>query len=105
MSFEKWISRQEEAELPEFKSHDEARAYFKEKYGDAFQLSDSDVIDGRKIYFYMYIVDWDRFNKMQEYMRKQNSRLLNAADPETNGFIDSYQSVQIWEDGEIHIVH
>jgi hypothetical protein len=30
---EKWISRKEEHELPEFKNHDEARGYFKEKYG------------------------------------------------------------------------
>lgn len=57
MPLKLWISCEEEAEIPNFKSHEEARKYFKEKYGDAFQISESCEVDGEQVYFYMYIVD------------------------------------------------
>ena len=38
---EKKISREEENEMPSFASHDEARAYFKERFGDDFQMTPS----------------------------------------------------------------
>ncbi|TKI73673.1 hypothetical protein FC701_36825, partial [Bacillus mycoides] len=50
MPLKLWISREEEVEIPNFKSHEEARTYFKEKYGDAFQISESFKIDGEQVY-------------------------------------------------------
>lgn len=50
MPLKLWISREEEAEIPDFKSHEEARKYFKERYGDAFQLSEPFKIDGEQVY-------------------------------------------------------
>lgn len=105
MPFKLRISREKEAEIPDFKGHEEARKYFKEKYGDAFQLSESLEVDGEKVYFYMYIVDKEKFNEMQDYMRKQSTRLINAGNPETKGFMESYQSIQIFEDGRVNITH
>ena len=67
-----FITREEEHNLPDFTSHDEARAYFKQRYGDKFQLEDSVEINGRKLYFYQLCYT---------------------------------QSIQIFEDGEIHIVY
>lgn len=98
MSIKKWISRQEENELPNFGSHDEARKYFKEKYGDMFQLLRSEMIDGEKIYFYNYIVDYDAFRKGNEELRDKGF----IAGME---FAESAQPIEIWEDGRIHIIH
>ncbi len=105
MSLKLWISREEAAEIPNFKSHEEARKYFKERYGDAFQLSEPFKIDGEQVYSYMYIVDKEKFNEMQDYMDKHNTRLINAGDPETEGFMESYQSILIFEDGRLSITH
>lgn len=66
------ISREEEHALPDFKSHEEARTYFKKKYGNNFKLEDSITVGDRKLYFYKLF---------------------------------SVQDIQIFEDGEIHIVH
>lgn len=66
------ISREEEHDLTDFKSHEEARAYFKKKYGDKFKLEDDIVVGDRKLYFYK---------------------------------LDGEQDIQIFDDGEIHIVH
>jgi hypothetical protein len=96
--FEKWISREEEQEIPEFESHEEARKYFKEKYGDNFQLSDSEMIDDRKCYFYYLIVDKEGYEEGMASMKK---------DGFVSGmrFMKSQQPIQIFEDGIIHIVH
>ncbi|TKI83289.1 hypothetical protein, partial [Bacillus mycoides] len=93
MPMKLWISREEEAEIPNFTSLEEARKYFKEKYEDAFQLSESFKIDGEQVYSYMYIVDRKKFNEMQDYMEKHNTRLIDAGNPETKGFMESYQSI------------
>jgi hypothetical protein len=98
MGMEKWISRKEEYELPEFKSHDEARAYFKEKYGDNFQMMDSDYIDGKKIYFYKLIVNKKEWEKGIKEMQ-ENGYTSGM------GFAMAAQPIEIWEDGGIHIIH
>ncbi|MEC3195663.1 hypothetical protein P9Z84_23635 [Bacillus cereus] len=105
MPLKLWISGEEEAEIPNFKSHEEARNYFKEKYGDAFQLSEPFRIDGEQVYSYMYIVDKKKFNEMQNYMEKHNTRLIDAGNPETEGFMEFYQSILIFEDGRLSITH
>lgn len=94
----KKITRQEEAELPEFKSHTEARAWFKEKYGDDFMLTGVEPIGDQKCYFYNLVLDRKEFNRFME--EAQQTIIVSAA-----SFIDSYQPVQIMEDGSIHIVH
>ncbi|WP_103652723.1 hypothetical protein [Bacillus thuringiensis] len=105
MPLKLWISREEEAGIPDFKSYEEAREYFKEKYGDAFQLSESLEVDGEQVYLYMHIVDKEKFNEMQEYRSKHNTRFINAGNPETKGFMESYQSIQVFEDGRVNITH
>lgn len=67
-----FITREDEHNLPDFTSHDQARAYFKKRYGDKFQLEYSIELKGRKLYFYQLCCT---------------------------------QSIQIFEDGEIHIVY
>lgn len=93
------ISREEEYALPKFKSHQEAREYFKEKYGDDFQMTDSNVIGGEKIYFYKLILNKEAFKEMHRQMKE------NGYASCTKEMMFSSQDIQIWENGGIHIVH
>ena len=93
------ISRQDEAKLPAFDSHENAREYFKDKYGDNFVMADSKIIGNDKIYFYHLILDsqryYDGFNKLRE-----DSIIVDSLD-----FMNSYQTVELFEDGRIHVIH
>lgn len=93
------ISREEEYALPQFKSHAEARAYFKEKYGSDFQMTDSAEIDGEKIYFYKLILDRKAFGELNRQLEEKG-----YATP-TKEMMFSSQDIQIFESGHIHIVH
>lgn len=90
----KWISRQEEAELPSFNNHQEAKDYFKDKYKERFVFTG--VEDD--IYFYSIIHDQAAYDKGQEEMRSGGF---------TTGmeFMASHQPVEISRDGSIHIIH
>ncbi|MDR5046795.1 hypothetical protein FNE59_14700 [Bacillus thuringiensis] len=105
MPFKLWISREEEVEIPGFTSREEARKYFKEKYEEAFQLSESFKMDGEQVYSYMYIVDREKFNEIQEYMETHNTCFINSEDPKIKGFMESYQSILIFEDRRLSITH
>lgn len=93
------ISRKEEAELPSFKNHDEARRFFKERYGDSFQMYDSDDSHEPKIYFYRLIL-----NK-EAYIEMNNELIENGFCVMTEEKAYCTQDIQIFEDGRIHIVH
>lgn len=67
------ITRKEEHELPEFNSHEVARTYFVNHFGDKFVFESSEMIGDQRIYFYV----------------------LGTSE----------QSIQISEDGTIHIVY
>lgn len=92
------ISRQAEAELPDFPSHDEARKYFKNKYGQRFVMMSSEIIDGQKIYFYSLLLDPESFHDGQKKLAK--GEMVDGLT-----LINSYQPVEIFEDGRIHIIH
>lgn len=93
------ISREEEHQLPDFKSHSEARKYFKDKYGDNFQLMDSDSSSGEKIYFYKLILNKKAYMDMQKEMNSKGYATMSEER------MLSSQDIQIFEDGKIHIVH
>lgn len=93
------ISREEESKMPEFKSHTEARKYFKDRYGDDFQLMDSDDCSGEKIYFYKLILNKKLYMDMMEEI---NSKGFCSMSKER---MFSSQDIQISENGNIHIVH
>ena len=92
-----WISRQEEAELPTFKSHEEASHYFEEKYGEKFVFEESSDIGDGICFFYRLITDEEAYIK--------GASELNANGYVGMEFMNSYQPIQIMEDGSIHIVH
>jgi hypothetical protein len=93
----KWISREEEAELPRFESHEEAKKYFKNKYPYRFHIDTSLEADGQKIYIYRLITKPEEYQKgIKEY---EKHGFL------TKEFMYSYQTIEIGEDGSIHILH
>ena len=93
------ISREEEAALPTFKSHDEARAYFKEAYGQDFMMIDSDDFNGGKTYFYKLILNRKAYEEAMEFM-KRGERM-----PMTEEYVFATQDISIDENGHVHIVH
>lgn len=99
MEILKAISREEEAAFPDFNSHDEARAFFKSKYGDRFQMTGADIIDGRKIYFYKLILDKDTYENGVAALNEKGFMPFDEV------FFFSSQDIEIWADGGIHILH
>lgn len=95
----KWITREEEAELPSFNSHTEAREFFKKKYGSRFQLNDSlELLEG-KIYIYNLIT-----NK-EKYMKSIGDMESGVGAEAIMEYHMSHQTIEIGEDGSIHILH
>jgi len=93
------ISRQDEAKLPQFDNHESARKYFKNKYGNDFMMMDSEVINGEKMYFYNLILDRKTFEDGQRKLLAAGS-INNALE-----FMNSHQRIEIFENGNIHIIH
>lgn len=88
------ISRAEEDELPVFNSHDEARAWFKNKYGDNFMMTGSFGEGEDKIYLYDLLLNRER------YMYFLKTRDFNNHDR-----LNYFQSLSISAKGDVHIVH
>lgn len=93
------ISREDEKEIPSFDNHDEALSWFKNKYGSSFQLRHSEKINGQTCYFYYLILNEAEFRKGQQLLRM--SEMLVT----TREYLGSHQSVEIFDDGTIYIVH
>lgn len=95
------ISRQEESTFPEFNSHHEAAAFFKERFGVDFVYESSEPIDGAQCHFYCIVTDHE------SYMRGR--KLLSKGQPVSGDlgmkFLMSHQPVQIMDNGRVHIVY
>lgn len=91
------ISREDEASIPEFTSHHEAIKYFKEKYGPDFRYEEYDS----ECHFFCLVLDHEAFRKGRNAMAKGEPLTGDAA----LSFIYSYQPIQIFENGNVHIVH
>ena len=96
------ITREDEAKLPHFNSHREARMFFVIKYGDAFQIEESFVVgegDGASIcYRYALILDKKAYEKGLRTLAQGS--MTNADE-----FLKSYQSIEIMFDGDVHVIH
>lgn len=92
------ISRKDEETIPQFHSHEEARKWFKEKYGNDFMLTDVEEIGEETCYFYVLILDRSEHEKGQLEL-KEKGYLVGTE------FLNSYQSIEIMESGFVHIVH
>lgn len=92
------ISREEEALIPQFNSHEEAKKWFEDRYGKDFILTHAEIIGEELCYFYYLVLDWEEYKKGQKELR-ENGYMAGLS------FLMSHQPVQIMESGSIHIVH
>ena len=92
------ISRKAEAEIPVFASHELARGYFKSKYGNQFIMMSYEEVDEQTVYFYALLLNPNAFYDGQKQL---------AIGEGFSGieYLNSYQSIEIFEDGRIHIIH
>ena len=112
------ISREAAAALPRFRSHREARLWFKLKYGDAFEIDDSFAVGegsaATVCYRYSLILDREVYERgLLLLMRGEldggsggprtalgECRGIGAGD-----FLESYQTIEVMLDGSIHVIH
>ena len=92
------ITREEEARIPAFQSHQEAREWFERKYKDAFILIGSEAAGSQKCFFYDLILNRKEYEEGQRQLR--SGQMKDAL-----RFLNAYQNIQIFEDGSVHIVH
>jgi hypothetical protein len=82
--------------MPDFKSHEEARAWFNEQFPDRFFLRSSDETDDKKVFYYHIVKNPDVY---QQYMESFASPVKHEiTNMET---FESYSTVEISEDGGI----
>ncbi|MDN3427280.1 hypothetical protein QL992_10060 [Microbacterium sp. APC 3898] len=91
------ISKQEENEFPLFTTHEEAIKFFEEKYGEKFVFEESSDTSDGLCFFYRLITDEEAYIK-------------GISDLNSTGYIgiefkNSYQPIQIMENGSIQIDH
>lgn len=91
------ISKQQEAEFPLFNSHEEARNYFEEKYGEKFVFEESSDTSDVLCFFYRLITDEEAYIK--------GVSELNSTGYIGIEFRNSYQPIRIMENGSIQIDH
>lgn len=91
------ISKQEENEFPLFTTHGEAITYFEEKYGEKFVFEESSDTSDGLCFFYRLITDEEAYIK--------GISELNSTGYIGIEFKNSYQPIQIMENGSIQIDH
>lgn len=92
------LTRKFEQELPDFQSHTDARKWFKKRFGDNFVLTDSQIIDGEKIYFYHLIIDRTAYESGMKKLSEEG--YVSGMDLPM-----SYHPIEISETGLVHIVY
>lgn len=82
-------------EMPDFTNHEKAKEWFQGQFGDRFVLKNSDVVEGKKVYYYHVVKNQEAY---QEYMEMlSNEETTNI----TNEPFESYSTIEITEDGGI----
>ena len=94
----KWISREEEACFPAFGSFQAAWDFLSEKFGQDIVMETVDFVGGEKCYFAALITDWESYQEM--------TRLLEVGKSVVGmKYLMCRQPIQIFENGQVHIVH
>jgi hypothetical protein len=84
-------------QMPDFKNHEEARAWFKNLFGDRFLLRMTEMRDGKRVNFYHLVKDPDVYQPyMESFASEVQHEITNA---ET---FKSYSTIEIEEDGTVH---
>lgn len=94
----KWISREEEASFPEFGSFQDAWDFFLGMFEEDIVLETVDIINGEKCYFCALITDWESYREMNRFFE-------DGMPVSGMKYLECRQSIQIFENGQVHIVH
>jgi len=82
--------------MPDFHSHEEARDWFKEQFPNRFLLRTSDVIEGKKVYYYHIVKDSEVYQQyMESFAHEENHEITNF------DTFESYSTVEVNEDGDV----
>ena len=94
----KKITREEEALIPAFQSHREAISWFKDKYIDDLNWVSTAALGDEICYFCVLILNREEYEAACKAM-EQGKPFDGRA------FLESFQQIEIYKDGRIHIVH
>ena len=93
------ISREAEHDLPSFDSYETARDYFKERFGEVFIWMDTELVNGQTVHFHALLLNQKAFKEGQEQLADRG-QIVDALT-----FLNSYQPIELFEDGRVHIIH
>jgi hypothetical protein len=82
--------------LPDFQGHEDARSWFKDQFQERFLLRNSDIIDGKRIYYYHIVKDPDTYHAYMESLTSPVEHEYSSTEP-----FESYSTVEISENGDI----
>lgn len=98
------ITREDEAKLPNFNSHRDARVFFEARYCDAFQIEDSFIVgegdDATICYRYVLILNREAYEKGLRQLAQGSMGDAGASE-----FLSSYQPIEIMLDGNVRVIH
>jgi hypothetical protein len=86
-------------QIPNFKSHEEAREWFKSQYGDRFLMRATDMKDGKRVNYYHLVKDP---NVYQPYIES----FANVVQHEITNMdvFKSYSTITIDENGIVQFI-
>lgn len=91
------FTREEEAQLPDFESAEEAYMYFRNRWGKNFSYQGSQMIDGVECWFCNLILDREAY--------KRGAKELSMGTPLTGTeFLMSYQPFEL-HGGHVHVIY
>ncbi len=117
MKYVNRLTREVEQHMPEFGSYEEARDWFKEKFGGMFTgLKDVYDVDGEPCYEHHVVVDPQSYNEGRKDLfadiesgkvkvAKDGTPLVNMAEYDAMDYMMSYHPIQIMKSGGVHIVY
>ena len=84
-------------QMPNFKSHEEARTYFKNLYGDRFLLRGTDIREGTKVTMYHLVKNPEVYQPYMESFSHEVKHEITNMD-----VFKSYNTIEIDENGNVH---
>ncbi|MCT2535723.1 hypothetical protein NC661_06365 [Aquibacillus koreensis] len=85
-------------EMPDFENHDQARQWFNEQFQERFSLVNSDIVNGKKVYYYHIIKDQSTYQQYMESFAKAGEHQITNFET-----FESYSTVEINEEGDISL--
>ena len=94
----KKITREEEALIPAFQGRREALRWFRDKYGDDFEMVSTEHYGDEICNFCVLILNRPEYEISKKAL--EHGHLVNGMK-----FLKTFQQIEIYKGGRIHIVH